>query len=193
MRFRLRVSCGFLGGPDVRLIRGSQMPLWFHLDFSCMHPGCSSISQLLPSPICQPPRSPPIIPSLRSSVGDMENFRIWGLGRVWGAILTLHFPFWIAQKLRRTILLYAGLVTFRFHFLKIRKVLIFMIFGPSGRDHDPQKPLILTLDPPDDSKWFKKIPNRFKQILCSNILKYWKFKIPKQLKTRVLKIPEDPS
>ena len=31
-----------------------------------------------------------------------------------------------------------------------------MIFGPSGNDHDPQKPLFLTLDPPNYFKQSKK-------------------------------------
>ena len=42
--------------------------------------------------------------------------------RIWG-------PKRLAQKLRRIILLLFGLVTFRFHFGKTRKLMIFMVFG----------------------------------------------------------------
>ena len=59
-----------------------------------------------------------------------------GSAVVWGAIFTIIFKKRVARKLRRIILLHFGLVTFNIHFPKIRKVLMFMIFGPSERDHD---------------------------------------------------------
>ena len=64
----------------------------------------------------------------------------------------------LAQKVCRTILLRFGLVAFRFHFEKPRKLLMFMVFGPSGRDHDSQNQLFLTLQTPRYSKQFKKNP-----------------------------------
>ena len=42
-----------------------------------------------------------------------------------------------AQKLHRIILLYLKLVTFRIHFRKIRKSIIFMVFGPSRHQDTP--------------------------------------------------------
>ena len=45
---------------------------------------------------------------------------------------------WWARNLRRIILLHFGLVTFRFDFPKLEKVVVFMFFGPSGHDHEPQ-------------------------------------------------------
>ena len=51
-------------------------------------------------------------------------------GGVWGAISIVNIIARIAQKLRRIILLHFGqVVTFRIHFRKKRKVLIFMFFG----------------------------------------------------------------
>ena len=50
-------------------------------------------------------------------------------------IFILHIKKRIAPKLCRIILLHFGLVTFRIHFRKTRKTYMFMVFGPSGRDH----------------------------------------------------------
>ena len=55
-----------------------------------------------------------------------------------------NYKLWKAQKLRRIILLHGELLTFNLYFLKIHKVFISMMFGPSGNVHDPQKPLFLT-------------------------------------------------
>ena len=48
----------------------------------------------------------------------------------------------MAQKLRRIILLHLQLPTFRFHFPKIQKIIMFM-FWPSECDHDSQPQLYL--------------------------------------------------
>ena len=44
----------------------------------------------------------------------------------------------MTQTLRISILLHSGLVTFRINFRRIRKPLMSMVFGLSGRDHDSQ-------------------------------------------------------
>ncbi len=54
----------------------------------------------------------------------------------------------IAGKLRSIIPLRFGLVTFRFHYWKTPKSLIFMIVGPGGRDHDSQNQYHLSLETP---------------------------------------------
>ena len=63
---------------------------------------------------------------------------------VWG----VNFIERIAQKLHRIILLHFGLVTFEFDFRKTRKLIIFLVFGPSGRNHGPQNQLFLILEIP---------------------------------------------
>ena len=50
----------------------------------------------------------------------------------------------IAQKLRRIVLLYFGLVAFRFHFGRTRNPLIFIVFGPIGRDQVSQSQYFLS-------------------------------------------------
>ena len=74
--------------------------------------------------------------------GSGKNSGFWVWGGLWGGegghfILNLNEK--VAQKLCRTILPHIGLVTFIFH-------LIFMMFGPSGLDHDPQNPLLLNFE-----------------------------------------------
>ena len=59
-----------------------------------------------------------------------------GICRGLGSMFTINISFRKARKLHRIILLRIGLVTFNFHFSKIQKVFMFMIFGPSGHDHD---------------------------------------------------------
>ena len=44
----------------------------------------------------------------------------------------------LAQKFHTTILLQIGLIISIFHFPQIQQILIFMVFGPSGRVHDSQ-------------------------------------------------------
>ena len=75
-----------------------------------------------------------------------------GYDGVCRSISTQNFELWKGQKLRIIILPNIGLVTFDFHFPKIRQVFIFLTFGTSGNVRDPQKPLFLTLDPPSYSK-----------------------------------------
>ena len=66
-----------------------------------------------------------------------------GSGGVWGAKFIVNVVKSVAPKLRIIILLHLGLVAFRFHFPKTRKILIFMIFGLGGRVHRPQNQLFL--------------------------------------------------
>ena len=72
------------------------------------------------------------------------GFGIWGLGG-----LAAHFDCKLknrlARKLRRSILLHFGLITFRIHFWESRQPLIFMVFGPGGHDHGSHKPIISNL------------------------------------------------
>ena len=60
-----------------------------------------------------------------------------GSGVVWGAIFTLIFDNKVAGKLRRIILIHSGLVSFHFHFPKIRKVLIPMTLFSPGPINSP--------------------------------------------------------
>ena len=75
----------------------------------------------------------------------------------------------MAQKLRKTVLLRFGLVTFRFHFGKTRKLIIFMVFGPGGRDQDSQNQLFPTLETPNYFKCFKKKQIMFGHIIFQNL------------------------
>ena len=86
----------------------------------------------------------------------ISAFRVLGGGgRVLGVICVVSFKKRLARKLCRIILLYFGLITFRFHFRKTRKPFIVMDFEPSGHDHGPQNLLYLTLDRPNYSKEFE--------------------------------------
>ena len=93
-----------------------------------------------------------------------SGFGVWG---VWGTICTVNFIERMAQKLCRIILLHLGLITFRFHFGKTRKPI--MIFGLGRRVRDSQSQQSLTLDTPDDSKQFKKIPIHFENYYFWNL------------------------
>ena len=62
------------------------------------------------------------------------GFGVWG---VWVAIFIVNIIERLAQKLRRTIMLRFGLVTFGIHFGKGRKLVIFMLFRILGRVHGP--------------------------------------------------------
>ena len=62
----------------------------------------------------------------------------------------------------RIVPLHLGQVSFRFHFGKLRKVIMFMIFGPSGHDNGPQNQLFLTLDTSNYFKQYKKNTATFK-------------------------------
>ena len=80
-----------------------------------------------------------------SPIKNRRNYgkkRIWGLW-AWGVIFTVNLKLRIGRKFRIIILLHFGLVTFNSHSPKFPKVIIFMISGPSGHDHGPQKPIIL--------------------------------------------------
>ena len=52
-------------------------------------------------------------------------------------------------------------MTFRSHLLKIPKTIIFIVFGPSGRDHDSQNQLYLILGTARYSKQERKTPTHF--------------------------------
>ena len=57
----------------------------------------------------------------------------------------------IAQKLRIIIVLRFWLLTVRFHFGKTRKHFMFMVFWPSGHDHDSRNQHYLSLETPGHS------------------------------------------
>ena len=87
------------------------------------------------------------------SPGNYRKIGFGGLGGgVWGAIFIVIFKKSVAQKLCRIILLHFGVVTFRIPFGKTRTPFIFMVFGPSGRDHDSQNQLCLITETPNDSR-----------------------------------------
>ena len=125
---------------------------------------------------------------LYSSIGALKGYGktpVWGSG----AGVAFYCKFWkkkVAQKPRRSILLHFGLITFHFHFPKIRKVVIFTIFGPGGRDHDSQNQLCLTLDPPNYFEKYKKTYQLiFQKHVFGEIASSWKLKISKEMdKTR---------
>ena len=81
--------------------------------------------------------------------------QLFGLNRliIIITICVVDFKKRVARKIRRIILLHLGLVTFQFHFPKIRVVFIFMIFGSGGRVHGPQKTIMLDLG---DTKVLRK-------------------------------------
>ena len=71
----------------------------------------------------------------------------------------------IARKLRIIILLRFGLVTFRFHYWKTRKLIICIVLGPGGRDHDSPNQLFIF----GDTRTFQIIQEQF-QILSPKIV-----------------------
>ena len=88
--------------------------------------------------------------------------------RIWGQdfIFTVDIMNRITGKLRRILLLDFGLITFKIHYWKTRKHLMFMVSGPGGRDHDSKNQLILILKSPRNSKTLLKIqenPNTFQK------------------------------
>ena len=100
----------------------------------------------------------------------------------------------MTQKLRRIILLHFGLITFRFHFGKIRQVIIFIMFV-FGRVHDSQnQSRILNCGPTKSLQMMQdEIPNLFKAYYTwesQNLgnRKFWSFG-----KRRGPGNPEDPS
>ena len=92
----------------------------------------------------------------RKSRKIREKLRTWGLGGL-EVISFVNIMKRIAQKLRKTILLHFGLVTFRFHYWKTRKVIICMVSGPGGRDHDSPNQLFLIVEAP---RLFKRIQEK---------------------------------
>ena len=96
-----------------------------------------------------------------------ENPESAGLG-IWGPCFVVNVEKRVAQKLRRIILLHSRLVSFRSHFPKVRKVIIFMIFGPSGNVHDSQIQLCLTLETLNDDKVQETSLIMFENIICGN-------------------------
>ena len=64
--------------------------------------------------------------------------RFGGLG-VWGGIFIVNIFKRRARTLRRIILLHLASVAFRFHDWKTLKLIIFMVLGLGGCDHESQK------------------------------------------------------
>ena len=96
----------------------------------------------------------------------------FGSGGVLGAIFIVNIMKRIVQKLCRTILLHFGLVFFRIHFGKTKKVTISMFFGFGGLAHDSPNQCYSSLETPGYSKWFKKNPESFLlNILFGNLRK----------------------
>ena len=80
----------------------------------------------------------------RGSIGALQGIsKKPGFGICFGGggvIFRVYSNSRIAEKLRRIILLHFGLVIFRFQYGRSRRVFIFMILGPGGRDHGPPWP-----------------------------------------------------
>ena len=79
-------------------------------------------------------------PDFLQKIIEKSGFEVWGCP---GSHCYCKSKKRVARKLRRIILLHFGLVTFRFHFGKTRKVSMFMIFGSNGHVHDSQNQLFL--------------------------------------------------
>ena len=79
----------------------------------------------------------------------------------------------LARKLHRIILFHFGLVTFRIHFGKDRAVIILMVFGPSGRDHDSQTNYSYLWRHQDTPKNPRTNPNHIQKILFWGHSKSW--------------------
>ena len=82
---------------------------------------------------------------------------LWGLG----VISIVDIIERIAQKLRIIILLHFGLGTFRIHFGKTQQVIMFMVFGLSGRVYDSQNQFIHLWRHQDTSNHAIQNLNRF--------------------------------
>ena len=99
--------------------------------------------------------------SNRKSGKSGKNLDFWfgaGLGSQFYCI----FEVWIAQKLRIIILLHLGLVNFGLHSGKTWQPIMFMVFGPSGCDHDSQKPISIIFG---DTKILQTIQEQSQTIL----------------------------
>ena len=75
-----------------------------------------------------------------------------GSGESGGGISIVNFVERVARKLRRIVLFRFGLMNFMIHFRETRKPIIFMVFGPSGCDHDSQNQLFFILETPNALK-----------------------------------------
>ena len=95
-----------------------------------------------------------------------ENIRFWGLGCLGGHFYCKQ----ITRKLLRIILLHFGLVTFRIHYWKTPRPLIFMVLWPGGRDHDSwnQSHFIL-----GDTRTFQIIQEKFPSISKKYVWNLW--------------------
>ena len=76
---------------------------------------------------------------------SIETIIIWGLFGSGGHFYPKLKKRW-PGKLHRTILLHFGLVNIDYHFPKIGKSIMCMVFGPSGHDHDPPNSLFLNFE-----------------------------------------------
>ena len=80
---------------------------------------------------------------------NQGELRMWGLGGL-AVIFIINMNKRLTQKLHRIILFHLGLITFRIHLGRTRKPFMFVVLGPSERDHDSQNQLILILETPRD-------------------------------------------
>ena len=96
-----------------------------------------------------------------------NGFGVWG---GLGAIFTVTFANRVARKFRRIILLYFGLITFRFHFGKAWKPFVFMIFGFLDVFMTPPNQFFLTLETPG---LLKKQQKNCREILFLEISQSW--------------------
>ena len=106
-----------------------------------------------------------------------------------GAIFIVNIIQRLARKLRRIILLHLGITTFRFHYGRTLKLLIFMILGFSGVSMTP-KPIIFHLWRPQDTpNNSRKSPSHFQKYSfwkCQHLgnpccWKYWERQEPNNM------------
>ena len=98
--------------------------------------------------------------------GETSWFGVWV---VWGAMFLVNFVKNVAPKLCRIILLHVGLVTFRFHFGKARKPIMFMVFGFLDVSMTPKTNI--TLETQNISKYLQMTQEHPKSFLKHNVFR----------------------
>ena len=108
----------------------------------------------------------------------MKQFNNLSINELINAQLNITFGSWesgihfivnvktrMAQKLRRIILLHLGLLTFRSHFPRIHKIIIFVIFGLGRCVHGIHNQSFLTLEKPRWSNKYRDTVISFQKIV----------------------------
>ena len=99
----------------------------------------------------------------------------------------------LTQQLRMIFLLHFGQSTFRIHYGRSRKHIMFMIFGFWDVSMTPKTKYVYLRRHQDTPHNLTKSPNHFYKLLYLEIAKCWKYKSLSSLKKTRPDIPEDPS